>query len=103
LDLNNTNNTMPGRVLITGLNGYIAAHTAAAFLKAGYTVRGTVRSTTNIESLVQALSKFHDGGRLEIEAVPDIACAGAFDRAVEGILRPNCPVWLRPSQVTDSL
>ncbi|KAK4237889.1 hypothetical protein C8A03DRAFT_44303 [Achaetomium macrosporum] len=76
---------MPGRVLITGLNGYIATHTAAAFLRAGYSVRGTVRpSTPNVEAVVQALSKFHDGNRLEVVTVSDIGRDGAFDRAVEG-------------------
>ncbi|KAK3311539.1 uncharacterized protein B0T15DRAFT_386674 [Chaetomium strumarium] len=76
---------MLGRVLITGLNGYIAAHTAALFLKAGHIVRGTVRSSANAELVVRALSKFHDGSKLEVVTVPDITCDGAFDRAVEDV------------------
>ncbi|KAH6855387.1 hypothetical protein B0I37DRAFT_364801 [Chaetomium sp. MPI-CAGE-AT-0009] len=73
-------------VLITGINGYIAAHTAATFLKAGYTVRGTVRAKTpNVESLVRSLNKYHDGNRLELVEVPDISADGAFDHAVEGV------------------
>lgn len=72
-------------VLITGLNGYIAAHTAATFLKAGYSVRGTVRSNNaNTESVVRALSKYHDGDRLEVVSVPDFDANGAFDSAVKG-------------------
>jgi nucleoside-diphosphate-sugar epimerase len=76
-------------VLITGINGYIAAHTAATFLKAGYAVRGTVRARTpNVESLVRTLGQYHDGNRLELVEVPDISVQGAFDRAVEGLFAP---------------
>lgn len=72
-------------VLITGINGYIAAHTAAAFLKAGYAVRGTVRaSAATSESLLRTLGQYHDGDRLELVEVPDFGLDGAFDRAVQG-------------------
>ena len=83
-------------VLITGINGYIAAHTAATFLRAGYAVRGTVRARTpNVESLVRALNKYHDGNRLELVEVPDISVDGAFDRAVEGShSSPLCIIML---------
>ncbi|KAL2136552.1 hypothetical protein VTI74DRAFT_3097 [Chaetomium olivicolor] len=79
---------MAGRslVLITGINGYIAAHTAATFLKAGYSVRGTIRARTpNVELLLRTLSQYHDGSRLELVEVPDISADGAFDRAVDGV------------------
>ncbi|KAL2173594.1 uncharacterized protein P884DRAFT_280889 [Thermothelomyces heterothallicus CBS 202.75] len=73
-------------VLVTGINGYIAAHTAAALLKAGYAVRGTVRArTANVENLVRKLNEYHDGDRLELVEIPDISADGAFDRAVEGV------------------
>ncbi|KAK4102359.1 NAD(P)-binding protein [Parathielavia hyrcaniae] len=73
-------------VLITGINGYIAAHTAATFLRAGYAVRGTVRKKTpNVDSLVRALNQYHDGNRLELVEVPDISVDGAFDGAVQGV------------------
>ncbi len=75
----------PRLVLITGINGYLAAHTAAAFLKAGFAVRGTVRARTpNVESLICTLAKYHDGSRLELVEVPDVSIDGAFDRAVQG-------------------
>lgn len=76
----------PRLVLITGINGFIGAHTAAAFLKAGYAVRGTARQakSPNIESLVRALSPFHGGDRLEVVEVPNISVDGAFDQAVHG-------------------
>ncbi|KAL2262284.1 hypothetical protein VTK26DRAFT_1836 [Humicola hyalothermophila] len=73
-------------VLITGINGYIAAHTAATFLKAGYSVRGTIRpGNVNTESVIRALSKYHDGDRLELVPVPDFGADGAFDGAVKGV------------------
>ncbi|KAJ7245683.1 hypothetical protein C8J57DRAFT_1522398 [Mycena rebaudengoi] len=33
-----------GTVLITGITGFTATHTALAFLEAGYTGKGTARS-----------------------------------------------------------
>lgn len=77
-------------VLITGINGYIAAHTARAFLQAGYAVRGTVRDaeSKNAKALVRALSQYHqdnDRGLLEIVEVPDISAVRAFDGAVKGV------------------
>lgn len=35
---------MSGKVLVTGVTGYIGAHAAKALVDAGYTVRGTVRN-----------------------------------------------------------
>lgn len=69
-------------VLVTGANGYIAARTVEAFLQAGHSVRGTVRSKSSAKDLVDALSQYAD--RLEIVEVPDITAPGAFDGAVKG-------------------
>jgi nucleoside-diphosphate-sugar epimerase len=73
-------------VLVTGANGYIAARTAEAFLKAGYSVRGTVRSKSSAKDLLDALSEY--AGRLEIVEVPDITVPSAFDEAVKGESSP---------------
>ncbi|KAF7554005.1 hypothetical protein G7Z17_g3204 [Cylindrodendrum hubeiense] len=70
-------------VLVTGANGYIAGPVIEAFLKAGYAVRGTVRSKASADALVEALSQYRDD--LEIVEVPDIVAPGAFDTAVKGI------------------
>ncbi|EJT75353.1 hypothetical protein GGTG_05290 [Gaeumannomyces tritici R3-111a-1] len=72
-----------GLVLLTGLNGYIAAQTAAALLAAGYSVRGSVRKSASAAQVVAALSKY--GDRLEVIEVPDITAPGAFDEAVKGV------------------
>lgn len=69
-------------VLVTGANGYIAGSVIEAFLKAGYAVRGTVRSKASADPLVKALSSY--GHDLEIVQVPDIIAPGAFDTAVKG-------------------
>ena len=37
---------MAGRVLLTGISGFIGGHVALALLHAGYTVRGTHTGTT---------------------------------------------------------
>ncbi|KAH7019318.1 hypothetical protein EDB80DRAFT_700458 [Ilyonectria destructans] len=70
-------------VLVTGANGYIAGPVIELFLKAGYAVRGTVRSKASANVLVEALSQYRDN--LEIVEVPDIVAPGAFDTAVKGI------------------
>ncbi|KAF2838694.1 NAD(P)-binding protein [Patellaria atrata CBS 101060] len=72
-------------VLITGVNGYIAAQTARAFLEAGYSVRGTVRSHGSSKDLLDVLKRFAEDGRLEIVEVKDITLPGAFDEAVKGV------------------
>ncbi|KLU84618.1 hypothetical protein MAPG_03658 [Magnaporthiopsis poae ATCC 64411] len=72
-----------GFVLLTGLNGYIAAQTAAALLAAGYSVRGSVRKSSSAAQVVAALAKY--GDRLEVVEVPDITAPGAFDEAVKGV------------------
>jgi nucleoside-diphosphate-sugar epimerase len=70
-------------ILVTGASGYVAAHIIAAFLKAGYRVRGTVRSESSIPKIIEAqgdLSK-----NLEFAIVKDITTPGAFDDAVKGV------------------
>ncbi|KAJ3518460.1 hypothetical protein NM208_g14504 [Fusarium decemcellulare] len=70
-------------VLVTGANGYIAGPVIEAFLKAGYAVRGTVRSKASGDTLIKGLSQYSND--LEIVEVPDIVAPGAFDNAVKGV------------------
>ncbi|KAF1973563.1 NAD(P)-binding protein [Bimuria novae-zelandiae CBS 107.79] len=75
-----------GTVLISGLNGYIAAVTAKHFLDNDYKVRGTVRRLASAESLTTGpLMKYAESGALEVVEVPDITVDGAFDEAVKGV------------------
>jgi nucleoside-diphosphate-sugar epimerase len=72
-----------GLVLVTGANGYIAARTVEAFLIAGYSVRGTVRSLKSATPVQEALASY--GDKLSFVAVPDITAPDAFDEAVKGV------------------
>lgn len=73
-------------VLISGINGYIAAQIARAFLEAGFKVRGTSRSTSSTASLTDGpLKSYFEAGQFEVVEVPDITVAGAFDQAVQGV------------------
>jgi nucleoside-diphosphate-sugar epimerase len=74
-----------GTVLITGSNGYIASVTVNAFLEAGYSVCGTVRSLNSAKALLEKLKSYVDAGKLEFVIVPDITVPGAFDEAVKGV------------------
>lgn len=75
-----------GLVLISGLNGYIAAVTAKHLLDAGYKVRGTVRRTSSATPIVEGpLKSYFQSGALEVVQVPDITADGAFDEAVKGV------------------
>lgn len=72
-----------GLVLVTGANGYIAAKTVEAFLEAGWSVRGTVRSLKSAKPVADALHQFAD--RLTFTEVPVITAPNAFDEAVKGV------------------
>lgn len=76
-----------GLVLVTGANGYIAQRVVEAFLLAGYSVRGTVRSLASGQPLLAALPAYAaEPGRLTFAEVPDIVAEGAFDDAVKGVV-----------------
>lgn len=85
-------------VLISGVNGYIAAQVAKAFLDSGFKVRGTSRSTANTKPLTEGpLKAAFEAGDFEVAEVPDITIPGAFDEAVKGvtaILHTAAPVSL---------
>jgi nucleoside-diphosphate-sugar epimerase len=74
-----------GLVLVTGANGFIGARTVEAFLNAGFSVRGAVRSSSSGDGLLAALPEAAAQGLLEIAEVPDITAAGAFDEAIKGV------------------
>ncbi|KAF2737933.1 NAD(P)-binding protein [Polyplosphaeria fusca] len=73
-------------VLISGVNGYIAAVTAKQFLDNGYSVRGTVRKLSSAQPLIEGPLKSHaQSGHFTVVEVPDITVDGAFDEAVKGV------------------
>ncbi|KAK9331535.1 hypothetical protein V1520DRAFT_390464 [Lipomyces starkeyi] len=69
-------------VLVTGVNGFIAARTAEAYLLANYNVRGTVRSIKSGKAILEALKEYVRAGRFEVVIVEDITVPGAFDEAL---------------------
>ena len=48
---------MTNKVLLTGISGQIAKHTAIELLNSGYEVLGTVRNNTLIEQTKETISK----------------------------------------------
>ncbi|KAF2025053.1 putative NAD dependent epimerase/dehydratase [Setomelanomma holmii] len=75
-----------GLILITGVNGYIAAVAAKHLLDHGYSVRGTVRKQTSVRELIEGpLKKYADAGIFTTVEVSDITVDGAFDEAVKGV------------------
>lgn len=72
-------------LLITGINGYIASVLGHLVLTKGYHLRGTSRSKSSAEALVNgAYAPYKE--RVEIFEVPDITVSGAFDEAAKGKL-----------------
>lgn len=72
-------------ILITGVNGYIAAVAAKHFLDHGHSVRGTVRKASSAQALIDGpLKSYASSGKFTIIEVPDITVEGAFDEAVKG-------------------
>ncbi len=70
-------------VLVTGISGLIARHTALAFLNAKYRVRGTLRDMSRVGELRETLSAHADTGALEfVEA--DLLADEGWDAAVAG-------------------
>jgi nucleoside-diphosphate-sugar epimerase len=72
-------------VLITGANGFIGARTVEAFLRAGYSVRGTTRSSSSSRITLDAFPEHALSGQLTTVIVPDITTPGAFDEVVKGV------------------
>ncbi len=70
-------------VLITGISGFIARHCALEMLKAGYRVRGTIRSSGKAQSVSHSLSRHVETADLEfVEA--DLMSDAGWDKAVAG-------------------
>lgn len=78
-----------GLVLISGVNGYIAAVVAHHLLSEGYFVRGTVRKASSAAPLLEGpLKPYAENGSFTVVEVPDITVDGAFDEAAKGSFPP---------------
>lgn len=77
---------MAERVLISGATGYIASHTVAALLEAGYEVLGTVRDPSRSEALAHLRALPGADERLELVRA-DLNEPGTFDAHVAEVDR----------------
>jgi nucleoside-diphosphate-sugar epimerase len=85
------NPTLPkgSLVLVTGVTGFIASHTAEQLLEDGYNVRGTTRRKSSADWLYERFEKKFCKDRFNVVEVADMKVDGAFDDAVKGMsLRP---------------
>ncbi|GAA5845244.1 hypothetical protein JCM11251_003855 [Rhodosporidiobolus azoricus] len=70
-------------VLVSGTTGFVGSEVTLHFLRAGFRVRGTVRSQDKADKWEAKHGNFD--GRLEWAIVKDISEAGAFDEAIKGV------------------
>ncbi|EJD46031.1 NAD(P)-binding protein [Auricularia subglabra TFB-10046 SS5] len=73
----------PAVVLVTGVSGFVGSHVAHAYLKEGFTVRGTVRYRAKGE-LLHSLFNKEFPGRFEY-AIADLENPADIDAAVQGV------------------
>ncbi|KAG8691840.1 methylglyoxal reductase (NADPH-dependent) gre2 [Ceratobasidium sp. 423] len=71
--------TSKGRVLVTGVNGFIGVQIARALNERGYTVVGVVRHESKTSQLRNLFPQAVTSGSLTFVIVPDITRPGAFD------------------------
>lgn len=69
--------------LITGISGFIARHCALEMLRAGYPVRGTVRSSAKAENVRASLARHADVSALEF-AEADLTSDTGWQAAMTG-------------------
>ena len=75
---------MNKKVLLTGISGYIANHCAVELLKNGYSVRGSLRSFSKKEKVIDAISR-EIGPKDNLEFCElDLLNDKGWDKAMEG-------------------
>ena len=69
-----------GKVLVTGVTGYIASWVVKTLLDQGFAVRGTVRSPAKGESVKKCFEGY--GDNLEIAVVEDMCKVCLYPRRI---------------------
>ncbi|WWC85474.1 uncharacterized protein L201_000338 [Kwoniella dendrophila CBS 6074] len=73
-------------VLLTGITGFLAAHVAENFLRHGWTVRGTLRSSSKKEDVLRIpeYKQYIDSGKLELYVTGSLE-NGDYSEAIKGV------------------
>jgi dihydroflavonol-4-reductase len=72
------------KVLVTGISGFVGQHCAAELLKKGYAVRGSLRSLSKTDEVLNGIKKEIDpNGNLEFCEL-DLMNDAGWDKAMEG-------------------
>jgi nucleoside-diphosphate-sugar epimerase len=74
-------------ILVTGGTGLIGIKTIQLALKAGYSIRATVRSQAKADAVLATptIKATKPGSRLTFVIVPDMLAEGAYDEVVKGV------------------
>jgi uncharacterized protein YbjT (DUF2867 family) len=64
-------------------DSFLGTEVALTFLRAGYRVRGTGRTASQLERWQAAFPEFNES--FDFTVVPDMVVAGSFDVAVQGV------------------
>ncbi|KZF19798.1 putative NAD dependent epimerase/dehydratase [Xylona heveae TC161] len=74
------------RVLVTGVNGFVASHVASQLLARGFKVRGTVRDLERTSWVINDTFKtYAERGDFEVVEIQDFTADGVYDNAVKGV------------------
>ena len=74
---------MSNKVLLTGISGWIAKHTAIELLNSGYEVLGTARNNNLIEETKETISKYAPIDKLSF-VVLDLLKDDGWNEAAKG-------------------
>ena len=75
---------MSDKVLLTGISGWIAKHTAIELLNSGYEVLGTVRNNNLIEQTKETISKYTSIDKLSFVEL-DLLKDDRWNEAAKGL------------------
>ena len=96
---------MSGKILLTGISGWIAKHTAIELLNSGYEVLGTVRNKSLIEQTKETISKYASIDKLSFVEL-DLVKDDGWDEAAKGckyIFHIASPFPMKVSRNRESL